>query len=515
MRILKLLVLLCFTTVVFAQEEGESQIDLQLKKSTVFKDKKKFTKLAFSTEDGNNGVFVGRRYKKGYYIEHYDGNAKLLKNYDFPVDKKRGSIDAAFLSGNNLCLIEYLYNSKSKQLEYYTNTTPKDKFSFKRELLFSVPLKDIKKKATFFTFFGNGGLDNDVLGDYKISKDNKYIAFTVDIKNKDAEEHKIIVFDNALNKVYETEFVRGINDRKFVLQNIDIDENDGTVYLLGKSYTREKRKKTKGGKYQYELYKIKGSSKNSVVFDSNEKFIGSLTTVIQDGKLFCVGFYSDKNDVRYKGLVYFDVDAKTMSLKDGVYSPFTKQFIIDKYGKEKQKELRDITFRDIFVNDKGECILNAEEFFITVHTQMTQYGTTTYYKYHFYDIISAKLDANGKLLWARNINKKQVSGNDSPYMSYTSVERNGKVYFFINCADKIRKMRNDRIQFRGTGAKRSNLYVITLDNEGNYEYQKILDDKDTDVPFGVNFGIVTNEGKEIIFQGRKGSKKQVMKVILP
>ncbi len=119
-----------------AQDDQEANIPLDIKMTEVFKDKKKFTSLAFSTEDGNNGVIIGRRYKKGYYIEHYDSDINLVSNYDFEVDKRRGSIDKAFISGNNLVLIEFLYNKKSSQLEYYINISPKDNFSFKRRLLF-------------------------------------------------------------------------------------------------------------------------------------------------------------------------------------------------------------------------------------------------------------------------------------------------------------------------------------------------------------------------------------------
>ena len=508
-KLFSILFLLCFTIPFYAQE-GESDISINIKMTEVFKDKKKFTSLAFSTKDNNNGVIIGRRYKKGYYIEHYDENINLVKNYDFEVNKNYGSIDRAFLSGDNLCLIEYLYNKKSKKIEYYVNISPLDNFSFKRELLFSVPLNEVKKN---FAFFGFGtGRDNDVLGDFYISKNQKYIAFTVDIKNKDSETHRLFVFNNALEKVYQTEFKRGIKDRKFILENIDVDETDGSVYLLGKAYTREKKKKKEGGKYQFELYKINGNSKQSVVFDSSENYIGSLTTVINDGKLFCVGFYSEKNDHRYKGFVYFDIDSKNMSLTNKVFSPFTEQFILDKYGKSKDKELRNISFRNIHITENNECILNAEEFYITSVYVSNQYGGYWRYIYNFRDIISAKIDASGKLIWARNINKKQKDGYYSPYLSYTSTYFNGKSYFFINCSDKIKKLRNDRIEFKGIRAKKSNLYVITLDENGHFEYKKLLDDKDSEVPFAVGNGILNNNGTDIIFQGRRKSKKQVMKI---
>ncbi|MEZ4792245.1 MAG: hypothetical protein R2783_01830 [Gelidibacter sp.] len=495
-------------------QDVEANIHLDVKMTEVFKDNRKFTDLAYSTHDNDGGLFILRAYKKGYYIEHYDKNIKLLDSYDFEVEKNRGAIQSAFMSGDNLCLIESLYNKDDKQMQYFINKTPKSNFSFTREPLFSVPLKEIKKQPFFSFGFGGSSEDSDIYGDFRTSKYQKYIAFTIDIKNEDSETHRLFVFNNNLEKIYQTEFTRGIKDRKFSLQNIDIDERDGTVYLLGKTYTREKKKKKEGGKYQFELFKIKGDSQKSLVFDSSENYIGSLTTVINEGKLICVGFYSEKNDSRYKGLTYFDIDPESLTMKKSVYSPFTEQFILDKYGKEKDKELRNISFRDIHITETNECILNAEEFYITSHYVSNQYGGYWRYVYNFRDIVSAKIGTDGKLTWARNINKRTAASYYSPYLSYTSTHNQGKTYFFLNCSDKVKKLRNDRLEFKGVKQKKSNFYVITLDENGSFEYKKVLDDKDSEVPFALGDGIVNNNGKDIIFQGRKGSKKQVMKVSL-
>jgi len=279
---LKLLALFFIASISISNaQEGQSEIPVDIKMTEIFKDKKKFTSLAFSTKDGDDGVFIGRRYKKGYYIEHYDKNIKQLKNYDFEIDKKYGIIEEAFISGNNLCLIEYLYNKKERKLEYFVNISPKDKFSFSRKPLFSVPFSQIKKQYSLFSM-GRG--DGDHLGMVQVSKEQNYVAFTIDIRDKDTETHRLFVFDNTLNKVYEKEFKRGIKDRKFKLQNIDVDDKDGTVYLLGKTYTRAKKKKKEGGKYQYELYKLDANSKKSVIFDSKDNYIGSLNTNITNGK---------------------------------------------------------------------------------------------------------------------------------------------------------------------------------------------------------------------------------------
>lgn len=510
----KILILVCTLLLQFNSYAQDSGVDIpiEVKMTDVFEDEHKKTALAFSTKDNNGGVFIGRRYKKGYFIEHYDKDLVLVKSYDFEIDKRRGKIDNAFLSGDKLCLIESLYNKKGKKIEYYINKTSKDTFLFQRSLLFSIPLDDVKRTVSFFGMAGINNADADASGNFKISKNQKYIVFTIDIKDKNFETHRIFVFNNALEKLYQTEFKRGIKDKNFKLENIDVDEKDGTVYLFGKVYAKENRKKKEGGKYQFELYKIKGNSTQSLVFDSSEKYIGSITTVINKDRLFCVGFYSEKNDKRYKGVAYFDIDKENMSLTNTVYSPFTKQFIIDKYGKEKEKELKNISFRSIHITEKDECIINAEEFFIRSHQLQNQQGNNFNFTYHFRDIVSVKIDAKGKLVWARNINKKQADNYYSPYLSYTSTYHDNKSYFFINSSDKIKKLSNDRIQFKGVRTKKSNFYVITLDDNGSFEYKKILDDEDSEVPFSVGKGIIDNNQTDIIFQGRRGGKKQIMKI---
>lgn len=509
-----LIIFVLFIQINFYGQQGETDISLKVRLTKVFEDSYKKTALAFLTDDNNGGIFLGRGYKNGYYIEHFSDTLRLINKYDFNIDRKKSKIYNAFMSGNDLCLIEALFNRKGKKIEYYINKTPKDSFLFQRSLLFSIPLLDIKKTVSFFGMAGINNKDADARGNFQLSKNHKYIVFAIDIKDKDFETHRIFVFNNALEKVYETEFKRSIRDKNFKLETIDIDERDATVYLLGKVYSEEKKKKKSGGKYQFELYKIKGNSTESLVFDSNEKYIGSLTTLIHNKKLFCLGFYSEKNDKRYKGVAYFDIDQNKMSLRNKVYSPFTKQFILDKYGKEKEKELKNIAFKNVLITKNGECIINAEEFFMRAHQLKNQQGSTFNYTYHFRDIVCVKLDVNGKLVWARNINKRQADNYNSPFLSYTSVYHNFKSYFFINSSDKVKKLSNDRLQFKGVRINKANLYVITLDKNGVFQYKKLVDNDDSEVSFGVGNGILNRNQTDVIFQGQRGNKKQIMKVSL-
>ena len=85
------------------------------------------------------------------------------------------------------------------------------------------------------------------------------------------------------------------------------------------------------------------------VFDTEEHFSGSLKTIVFDDRVSCVGFYSDRNDSRYKGLCYFEMNPKTLAINKSKFNPFTEQFMIDKYGKEKGHTNARLIFRDIFM----------------------------------------------------------------------------------------------------------------------------------------------------------------------
>ncbi|MFC6877304.1 hypothetical protein ACFQZF_02895 [Flavobacterium myungsuense] len=82
------------------------------------------------------------------------------------------------------------------------------------------------------------------------------------------------------------------------------------------------------------------------------------------------------------------------------------------------------------------------------------------------------------------------------------------MFFFINTKEKIKDISNNRIDFKGV----RNLNVIQISKNGDFEYQKILDEIENEVPFMVSNGI--KSGNSIFFLGRKENKKQLLKVTL-
>lgn len=497
------------------------EIPHQISKSDVFKDEYKHSSIVLVEEDMDGGVVIVRSYQggifssgAGYYFEHYDSNMNLIKEFEYPLKysevEKQSSVLGLFLNGNEIHIIDFLYNKQEKAYLCASNTANISDFEFSKKELFRLNSDEVKQFG-YFSMFSSGSFDSDSGASMIINEDNSAFAITVDIKDK-TEIHKLFLFDDNLNKKIEHTFKRDIKDKKFRYENIDVSKDGNSLYILGKVYTDEKKKKKEGGKYQYELTRITKDSEKNQVFDTDEHFAASLKTIVFQDRLVCIGFYSDRKEYRFKGISYFELDPTSLAIKKSKYNPFTEQFIIDKYGKEKDKELKNLSFRKILITENNDIVFNAEEFYITTHFHNTPNGSysTTYLNYD--DIVSAKINSQGEIVWARNINKRQTTSGDDSYISYTSTVKGDDTYFFINTGEKVKKLRNDRIQFGQTSKKRSNLNVIRINQNGDFDYQELLDDKDNDVPFMVSDGAISNNS--VFFIGRKGKKKQLLKITL-
>ena len=493
-----------------------------IKKSKLFKDDKKHTELLYSEDDGHGGIVTVRVYyagimkmPKGYYINHFDSNLKLIGEAEIDIDKS--SLQGVLVKDDKV----HLFERKKEKDEFLVNILTADlkTLKFNKRELFNLSKGELK---TYFMVIvgvipisnGLSQMDYDSFGELTFSKNKKFMVFNFDINDKENEIHKILVYNDNFEMVFKQEIKIEKKDRLFDYENVSVDDKDGSVYFLGKSFKNGTRKKKKGGKanYYYELYKIAKEGQKNISFNVEDHFVSSLINIKGGDHLSCVGMYSDRNDNRYKGVVRFNINPSDLSLEKSSFQPFTEQFVLDKYGKKKEKELKNITYKGVFMMvDSGDIILNAEEQYVT--SSYNANTGNTYYYYHYDDIISTKIDASGKLLWARNINKAQISS--SPVLnteSYTSSFVNDKAYLILNGAANVKKIKNDRIQFKDAKSKKKNLYAIEIDTDGDFEYKIIQTDKQLAVPIFVSDGVLVNNGEEMIFLGRRKKEKQLLKL---
>ncbi len=504
--------------------------NFDITKGKIFKDKKKNSTLLFALNDDNGGLITIRSYYgglivktlKGYYIQHFDADLNLKKEYEFKVKQNR--IENAFIKNGKLYLIEFNKSRIKRFIEYKVLSTDLESFNFKSKELLSLSEENFKKyfEIMIFPFYLNNGigqLDSDHLGSVTMSKNNNFIAINFDIKNKEKETHKVFVYNDSFELVYHKLVVKPIKDRYFDYNTIEVDDNDGTLYFLGKSYENESRRKKKKGKtnYHFELSKIDKNGEKIVSFKNPDKYISSLSLIKTDNNLSCIGFYGNENEGRLNGACLININPLTFEVETKKFNPFSDTFLTDKYGENEGKKkrrvkkgLKNIEFRSIEVLENGDIVMSAEEDYITVHTMMGANGAmTTYTVQHYDDLIALKMNKEGDLIWSRNINKAQTGSANS---SFTPISLNDKTHYFINISDKIKKISDDRISFKQTSSKKSNLYVITIDNNGSFDYNKLIDDKDSKVFYKVNQGVITPNNDEVILLGKKKKLSRIIRV---
>lgn len=551
-KIICLALITVLSTLGFAQN-----IPFKLQKSEEFKDDIKKSNIVLTESNENGNTLIVRSYNgngmsnySGFYIEHIDANLKIQKTFDFemkhPNYQKNNIVLGIYSLKNEVKIIEFYYDLKDKSYVCQANIITDDFQTSKKEL-FRIAREKMKETGTISIekeFFNRtkGNWANDNSGEIKsendISKNSGFFEFSLDSKSEmskdvkgsdivmnvnenkstfaiaidynseNKEFVKLYLFDNELNKKIDTDFKRDVKDNDYILQNIQVSPDGNAISLLAKSYLEVQKEKKEGGKYVFEITKITAESQKSQLIDTNESFVGSLKSIFHNNEIICLGFYSDIKDYRFKGICYYKLDFNSLAILSTKYNLFTEQFMVDKYGENKDKALKYLTFKKIFFSKNDYLIFNAQEEYTISDYNMNR----TYYKYD--DIVAAKLDSNGNLLWARNINKSQVvpSYEDESFISYTSLMNDNFSYFFINTGEKINKIKNDRIEFGQIRKNKSNLNVIRINQNGDFDYEEILDDENSSVPFMVSRGAVNNDS--VLFLGRKGTNKQLLKVSL-
>jgi hypothetical protein len=484
-----------------------AQVGLTVQKSEVFQDEKKLSDIVFAEEDGHGGLVTVRVLYKGfydffgYYLEHYDNQLKILGKADLPFQNFQ--LKGMKVADGKIYLISVVSDDSANTLKADLHTASLDNLDFSQTTLLS--RDDIKKSNINFQ------RDADNLKSIHFSRNKNFMGVSFDLKNKEQETHLIYVFDKDFKKAGEYVFTRDIKDRLFELDNIDVDDSNGGVYLQAKVFENDSRmtKKENKSNYHYEVYYMLGDEKKTLNFKEEDKFIGSLKS-LGDEKLSYIGFYSEMNDWRHKGVCRFEIDPGTLEITSKTFAPFTEQFIIDKYGEEKKKELKNLIYRSAFKLKNGDIILNAEEFFITVaYSSFGGVGTSAEIN-HYNDIVSLRMKEDGTLVWARNINKKQTFDNGKE--SFSSFMSNDKNYIFINASDQVRQLSNNRPFFKQERGNATNMYVIILDADGNIKFQKIIDGDVEQMPYAVARGVLTAKGDGLILIGRNFKDKRIIKI---
>jgi hypothetical protein len=174
------------------------------------------------------------------------------------------------------------------------------------------------------------------------------------------------------------------------------------------------------------------------------------TNYSSDGKgvMTFTGLYGDKKEAGIKGIFYFRYDFKNKKQIDSGFEPFKRDFITSGWSekakaKAEKKErkgkaapqLYNYKIRELMTLSDGSITGLMEQYYVQVITRTDPKtgATTTTYVYHYDDLISYKIKADGTFAWVNKISKSQTSTNDGGYFSsvFTFI-KDGKMIVMFN-----------------------------------------------------------------------------------
>jgi len=482
-----------------------------------YDDRYKYSNLVSISEDGTGGTVLVRSYftgmilkPKGYFIEHYNKDLELVSEYNYKL--KGPDLIEGYLKNGQLYLLFLDYNLETMSYDYIVHRSPISDFNFTQEKLLSIRSDQVKQpydRNYYNRNFSSGFTTTTLFNDDK----NAFIISTHFKKGK-INKHNIYLFNASLKKIFEQDFSKEIEDKNYAFENIVVSPNMERAYIIGKAYFKKKRFSALERKFQYELIMLTKQTAITQNFDGPGKYSEALKPILRNGKLICVGFYADRKDNRYNGLGYFKLDPITLEVQIRKYNPFSNQFMADKFGKEDAEQVKNLVFKNVSFTQDDEILFNAEEYFVTSSVQANSSGgRLRVERFHYNDIVSAKLNLKGEMLWARNINKSEVTQGDGAYASYCSYTKNDNTYFFISSsAENPQLLNNERIIFKQGLSRNRNVFVIQLDKHGKMSYEKIIDDKEARLPLMVSKPLMDFNDNAVLFYAKRGTKKQLVHV---
>ena len=512
--------LLCTALFLGAILAGFSQqMPVEYRFGDKYNDRYKYSNLVAQTEDGQGGYLMVRAYytglilsPKGYLIEHYSKDLELLQEFNYKLKGKR-FVHGYFRNGQ-LFLIFLDYNRDQFSYEYTVHRASTQTYDFKEEMLLSIPSEEVRDPydRNYYNRNFSSGFTTTLLHD----DSNSVFLISTHAKKGKKNHHYIHMYDAALNKIMGHDMSAESETKNYAFEQLTVSKDLSQVYVMAKAYFKKKRIGALDRKFQYELIGFDRNGTRVQTFLDDGFYVEGLKPVFRENSLICVGFYSQKRNRQYNGLSYFELDPTSLDIKQRHYNPFPEQLEVDKFGKETDQGIKNLVFKNVSFTPDGGVVFNAEEYFVTNSIQANESGgRVRIERYHHNDILCAKLDRDGELLWARNINKTEVTQGDGAYASYSSYTKDGNTYFFICTGNEAPQLiSQNRLLFKQGLNKNRNVFTIKLDQSGQISYEKIIDNSEARLPFMVSKPLVNRDTDMLHFYAKRGSKKQLVSVAI-
>lgn len=281
----------------------------------------------------------------------------------------------------------------------------------------------------------------------------------------------LYVFDSNLKQIWGKDVEMPYTEAR--MDNIDYAiGSNGDVFILTEVMKEgETRRFDREGNPNFDNQLIAISESGVEVNASEINVQGKFVTQAsffegKDDALMIAGFYGNKRGIQTDGIFYCSLtkdgrqaDFKNFEIPLELIKQYMSQRSQEKLEKKEDKGkdlgMTNMVLRDILIHDDGSIFFAAEKYYVLSHTD-SKTGVTTY-DYYFEEMLAAKLDKNGELVYMKKLPKRQHSSSGgsgfgfgsfigmsflrNSELSYKLVE--SKDYYYIMFLDNVKNLNLD------------------------------------------------------------------------
>ena len=476
------------------------------------------------------GIYV---IKGRYRYSIFGSNTSTLERYsnDFVPTT---SFELEIKEAGHLCEVQQILHLKSKLYIFYSyaDLSERKNILFVREIdKASLQPKSEMLKLGEIDYAGKSTSNH---GDFnfRVSRDSSKVLvfYNLPYVKDEPEVIGFNVLDSHMKSIWQKAITLPHKDGLFDVESFRVD-NSGNVYLLGLIYKEKRKSKRKGQpNYSYEILACRDGGNTLMQYPVvlEDRFLSDMQIeILDDKRLVCAGFYSEKGTYSIKGTYFLTIDAATKEIKTKSFKEFSLDFIIQsmtdreanravrKAEKGEEAELYEYDLDKLLVGKDGSAILIGEQYFMNVVTTSTFFNgvmtPTTNYHYYYNDIIAVKINAEGQIEWAEKVAKTQHSINDNGfYSSYTLAIVKGKICFIFN--DNAKNLDYNRVgRPKNFNIKESLVMIVSLNQKGEQLRQPLFkNDQEVIVRPKVCKQILNNQ---VILFGQRKKNQQFARVV--
>ena len=446
------------------------------------------------------------------YANHYNNQLEAVKSKTFKLNKGsiKGSIKGAFVNGNTLALINMEVNYRKKYFSFKKILSDIDKGeAVKEEEFFKINWIYPKNEVNLYVnlnslyyqklkYYSDVNFFNPKIF-IKFSQNNQFFSIVYRDINEQQTTYHLTVFDKKFQLKYQTVFSYPVSTKLFYINDIVVNDSDGTVYVIAKIYKTDPMKKNRfintDNLKTFTLFKASSKGVINKSFKP-EKVVEKLHLALQD-QLYVFGFYRnryiDLNDI--DGITHYNISTTSLRIDNQSFQKFSQKPVATEYKKNHKKtKNHTMIIRNWFLTDKGSLIINAEDMYIPL--MMKKKDRETDIREIVSNIFSVKIDKTGNILWSKKIFKHQIVKPRLALHSYFSCMIDNNNYIFFTDSRLKKPSNNDPFYLNQKDLQ--NLNGIKISPYGDIQTGIVKENKRSKFRFMPIEGIMINPREAII-----------------